>query len=176
MGEIRGFRVPLKYLSRLGVARTPEVQHLRQGTIKPLYLTSYLLVQACQHFWLVDCDDAAAIHLCSPYNSILAPFRRAVLAELRPFCKALSRANTKDTLSRKLHTRRLLPTHVPVGYRQQNAGFYIAVKQLKQLFKRLHVALIDSPHFRKYLKYCRFGYAAPFKLNLTLNNFSLLAK
>jgi len=58
--------------------------------------------------------------------------------------------------SRKLHTRRLLPTHVPVGYRQQNAGFYIAVKQSKQLFKRLHVALIDMMHREKFLQYCRF--------------------
>jgi hypothetical protein len=62
MGEIRGFHVPPKYPSRLGAASTPEVQHLRQRTIKPLYLTSYLLVQACQHLWLVHCDDAAAVH------------------------------------------------------------------------------------------------------------------
>jgi len=88
MGEIRGFRVPLKYLSRLGAAYTPEVQHLRQRTIKPLYLTSYLLVQACQHLWLVDFDDAEAVYLCSPYDSILAPFRFAVLAELRFFTKS----------------------------------------------------------------------------------------
>ena len=135
MGGIRGFRVPPKYPSRLGAARTPEVQYLRQRTIKPLYLTSYLLVQACQHLWLVDCDDAAAVHLCSPYDSILAPLRRAVLVELRSFHKALSRVSPKDTLSRKLHTRRLLSTHVSVGYRQQNAGFYIAVKQLKQLVR-----------------------------------------
>ena len=151
MGGIRGFHVPLKYPSRLGAARTPEAQHLRQRTIKPLYLTSYLLVQAYQHLWLVDCDDAAAVHLCSPYDSILAPLRRAVLAELRAFHKVLSRVNPKDTLSRKFHTRRLLSTHVPVGYRQQNAGFYIPVKQLKQLFKRLHVALIDSPRFKNLL-------------------------
>jgi len=95
MGEIRGFRVPLKYPSRLGAARTPEVPHLRQKTIKSLYLTSYLLVQACQHFWLVHCDDAAAVHLCSPYDSILAPLRRAVLAELRAFHKALSRVDRR---------------------------------------------------------------------------------
>ena len=156
MGEIRGFHVPPKYPSRLGAASTPEVQHLRQRTIKPLYLTSYLLVQACQHLWLVHCDDAAAVHLCSPYDSILAPLRRAVLAELRPFHKALSRVSPKDTLSRKLHTRRLLSTHVSVGYRQQNAGFYIAVKQLKQLFKRLHVALIDSAHSIIILQWCTF--------------------
>jgi hypothetical protein len=78
MGGIRGFRVPPKYPSRLGAASTPEVQHLRQRTIKALYLTSYRFG--------------------------------------------------------------------PVGYRQQNAGFYIAVKQSKQLFKRLHVALIDIVH------------------------------
>ena len=147
MGGIRGFRVPLKYPSRLGAANTPEALHLRQRTIKPLYLTSYLLVQAFQHLWLVHCDDAAAVYLCSPYDSILAPLRRSVLAELRTFHKVLFRVAPKVTLSRKLHTRRLLSTHVPVGYRQQNAGFYIAVKQLKQLLKRHHVALIDSPRF-----------------------------
>ena len=152
MGGIRGFHVPLKYPSRLGAARTPEVQHLRQRTIKPLYLTSYLLVQACQHLWLVDCDDAAAVHLCSPYDSILAPFHCAVLAELRPFHKALSRVSPKDTLSRKLHARRLLSTHVPVGYRQQNAGFNIAFKHLKQMLKRLNVALIDMVYFEKPLQ------------------------
>lgn len=67
------------------------------------------------------------------------------------FIRLFKNIMSTDETFRKLHTRRLLPTHVPVGYWQQNDGFYIAIKQSKQIFKRLHVALIDIVHFEKIL-------------------------
>ena len=52
-GGRRAYHVPLKYLRGLGLAYLPMVQRLCQMSKKHLYLTMYLLVQACQHLWLV---------------------------------------------------------------------------------------------------------------------------
>jgi hypothetical protein len=41
-----------------GAVYTPVVQHLRQGISESLFLTTYLLVQACQSLWLVSSHDA----------------------------------------------------------------------------------------------------------------------
>ena len=75
-GGIRDCHVPLKYPDRLGTAFTTGAQHLRQETLELLYLAPYLLVQACQHLWLVPLlTMLTAIHVCSPYDPILAPYR-----------------------------------------------------------------------------------------------------
>lgn len=64
-GNVRDYHVPWKYLTdRLGSAHTPVALHLRWRTLEPPYLSTYLLVQACQHLWLVYFNDAAAVHLC----------------------------------------------------------------------------------------------------------------
>ena len=57
-GEVRGCHVPQKYPDRLGAAFTPKARHLRQRSVKSLYLAIYLLVQAFQHLWLVLINDA----------------------------------------------------------------------------------------------------------------------
>ena len=147
MGGIRGFHVPLKYPSRLGAASTPEVQHLRQRTIKPLSLTSYRFgssLSAPLACWLWRCCSGSLM-----FTIRLNPcsFPPCGAGRVEAFSQSPLPGYPEGYFSRKLHTRRLLTTHVPVGYRQQNTGFYIAVKQSKQLFKRLHVALIDSPRF-----------------------------
>ena len=54
-------------------------------------------------FGLLTCNDAAAIHLCSPYDSIIAPTHRAVLAELRSFRKALSRVTRRLLFPKTSH-------------------------------------------------------------------------
>lgn len=48
-GDIRVYHVPLEYLHGLGLAYLPVVPQLRQMSGKHLVLTTYLLVQACQH-------------------------------------------------------------------------------------------------------------------------------
>ena len=65
-GNVRDYHVPRKYLTdRLGSAHTPVELHLRWRMLEPPYLSTYLLVQACQHLWLVYFfNDAAAVHLC----------------------------------------------------------------------------------------------------------------
>ena len=57
MGKHRAYHVPLEYLPGLGLAFLPVVLQLRQEKTKHLYLTTYLLVQAYQHLWLVSFDD-----------------------------------------------------------------------------------------------------------------------
>ena len=67
----------------------------------------------------------AAIHIHSPYDPILAPCRLGAGSVEVPSRFPLLDDHPRATLSRKLHTRRLLPAHVPVGYRQQNAGLNV---------------------------------------------------
>jgi hypothetical protein len=66
-----------------------------------------------------------AVHMYSPYDPILAPYRPDAGRVEIPSRFSLLEYIPRATLSRKLHTRRLLPTHVPVGYRQQNAGLKV---------------------------------------------------
>ena len=47
----------LSTMSGLGPAYSPVAQHLRQITDQYLFLSTYLLVQAYQHLWLVPRDD-----------------------------------------------------------------------------------------------------------------------
>ena len=47
-GELRAYHVPLVYPRGLGPSSTPVVLHLRQVTHEHLFLTTYLLVQACR--------------------------------------------------------------------------------------------------------------------------------
>jgi hypothetical protein len=57
-GGLRAYHVaPLKRRG-LGPASTPVARRLRRGSSEPPGLATYLLVQACQHLWLVLCDDA----------------------------------------------------------------------------------------------------------------------
>ena len=57
MGKQQVYHVPLEYLHGLGLAFLPVVLQLRQVKTKHLYLTTYLLVQASQHLWLVGFND-----------------------------------------------------------------------------------------------------------------------
>jgi hypothetical protein len=50
-------------MSNLGSARPPVVQHLRRRTLEPSYLTTHLLVKACQHLRLLLNNGSAAVHL-----------------------------------------------------------------------------------------------------------------
>jgi hypothetical protein len=56
-GGIRAYHVPHVYPDGLGPASSPVARHLRQAIKKHLRLTTYLLVQACQHLWLVPNHD-----------------------------------------------------------------------------------------------------------------------
>ena len=47
-GDLRAYHVPLVYPRGLGPSSTPVVLHLRQVTHEHLFLTTYLLVQACR--------------------------------------------------------------------------------------------------------------------------------
>ncbi len=67
----------------------------------------------------------AAIYLGSPYDSILAPYRPGAGRVEIPSRFSLLEFLSQATLSRELHTRRLLLTHVPVGYRQQYVGLKV---------------------------------------------------
>ena len=58
VGEVRAYHVPHEYQSGRGLVIAPEVQHLRAERSILRYLTTYLLVQACQHLWLVIRNDA----------------------------------------------------------------------------------------------------------------------
>jgi hypothetical protein len=52
-------------LSGLGLATPPVTRYLRQMSYEHLYLVTYLLVQACQHLWLVVSDDGSPrVHIC----------------------------------------------------------------------------------------------------------------
>ena len=57
MGKQQAYHVPLEYLPGLGLAFLPVVLQLRQVNTKHLHLTTYLLVQASQHLWLVSFND-----------------------------------------------------------------------------------------------------------------------
>jgi len=58
-GGLRAYHVALlKPLRGLGPASTPVARHLRRASSECPDLATYLLVQACQHLWLVLCDDA----------------------------------------------------------------------------------------------------------------------
>jgi len=63
-------------------------------------LPLYLLVKAYQQLSLFVMTMLAAIHMCSPYHP----------SQHRPIV-----VTGKVTLSRQLHTRKSLSTHVPVG-------------------------------------------------------------
>src|SRR5579871_2381259 len=56
-GRLLVFHVPREYQDGLGSASPPVVCCLRQRNRKPPILTTYLLVQACQHLWLVAHHD-----------------------------------------------------------------------------------------------------------------------
>jgi hypothetical protein len=57
-GGLRAYHVAPRKPRGLGRASTPVARHLRRGSSEPPDLATYLLVQACQHLWLVLCDDA----------------------------------------------------------------------------------------------------------------------
>jgi len=58
-GGLRTYHVALlKPLRGLGPASTPVARHLRRASSERPDLATHLLVQACQHLWLVLCDDA----------------------------------------------------------------------------------------------------------------------
>ncbi len=56
-GELQAYHVLHEYQSRLGSAFSPVAHHLRQRRFESLNLATYLLVQACQHLWLVVHHD-----------------------------------------------------------------------------------------------------------------------
>jgi hypothetical protein len=57
MGKQRAYHVPYTYLMGVGSACSPMAVRLRQGSAKAPAPATYLLVQASQHLWLVDCND-----------------------------------------------------------------------------------------------------------------------
>ena len=57
-GELRVYHVASLKPRGLDPASTPVARHLRWGSSKPPDLATCLLAQACQHLWLVLCDDA----------------------------------------------------------------------------------------------------------------------
>ena len=54
---LRAYPVPPVFQSGAGPSISPAVQHSRWTIGKSPYLTAHLLVQACQHLWLVWHDD-----------------------------------------------------------------------------------------------------------------------
>ena len=82
-GRVRGCHVPLIYPDRLGAACTPVARHLRQRTLEPLYLTTYLLVQACQHLWLDKRCRCLQRFTCVHHTTRSLLLTALVLAELR---------------------------------------------------------------------------------------------
>jgi hypothetical protein len=144
-GEQRAYHVPrVELLGGLGRASTPVVQHLRVPSSERHNLTTYLLVQACQHLWLVLCDDAngASPGLTLPPDPGPRPpwcwQSPCRLARSRPgtaLPRDATRADARnslttslklenpaeDTLSRELRTPPFPATHVPVGYNWQNS-------------------------------------------------------
>ncbi len=44
-------------MNGVGLAFAPVAQRLRQEILQLLFLATYLLVQACQHLWLVRSHD-----------------------------------------------------------------------------------------------------------------------
>ncbi len=66
--------------SRLGSAFPPVVQHLRQRTVDSLNLTTYFLVQACQHLWLVVHDDVYQQFTFINHTTQFERLRRLMLA------------------------------------------------------------------------------------------------
>jgi len=57
-GELRAYHVASLKPRGLGPASTPVARQLRRVSSEYPDLATYLLVQACQHLWLVPCDDA----------------------------------------------------------------------------------------------------------------------
>src|SRR6516162_1437549 len=57
-GGLRAYRVAPPKPRGLGPASTPVARHLRRESSEPPDLATHLLVQACQHLWLVLCDGA----------------------------------------------------------------------------------------------------------------------
>ena len=57
-GGLRAYHVAPPKPRGLGPASTPVARHLRRGSSEPPDLATHLLVQACQHLWLVLCDGA----------------------------------------------------------------------------------------------------------------------
>src|SRR6266481_7767613 len=66
-GRRRAYHVPSRLRCGLGRASSPVVRQLRRRSSEPPVLTTYLLVQACQHLALGLCDDdSTALHMCCP--------------------------------------------------------------------------------------------------------------
>jgi hypothetical protein len=57
-GGLRAYHVASPKPRGLGPASTPVARHPRGRSSEPPNLATHLLVQACQHLWLVLCDDA----------------------------------------------------------------------------------------------------------------------
>jgi len=57
-GGLRAYHVASPRPRGLGPASTPVARHLRRTSSERPDLATHLLVQACQHLWLVLCDDA----------------------------------------------------------------------------------------------------------------------
>lgn len=77
LGELRAYHVSRECQSGLGLASSPVARRLRQVSSKHLNLATYLLVQACQHLWLVLSNDVYQRFTCvALYHSILVPDHR----------------------------------------------------------------------------------------------------
>ena len=72
--ELRAYHVSRACQSGLGLASPPVARRLRQVSWEHLILATYLLVQACQHLWLVLSNDVYQRFTCVVlYHSILVP-------------------------------------------------------------------------------------------------------
>ena len=93
-----------------------------RGRETPLYLATYLLVQASQRFWLVDLTTfiSSSPELAMPStlapNRFSASSRRALSREARPPWVG------EVTLSQELRTARSPRPHVLVGYQWSHTG------------------------------------------------------
>ncbi len=92
-------------ISNLGSAPPPVVQHLRRRTLEPSRLTTYLLVKACQHLWLLQFNGSAAVHLIINHIALSWLPTALMLAELSLPHGSLS----KNRSSSGFITRRFIP-------------------------------------------------------------------
>jgi len=122
-GRHRAYHVSCTCPHGLGPTYPPVVQRLRQTRWQRLYLTTHLLVQACQHLslvnfhdvyrWFTSVDHTAPSWLPTPLVLVVTASAHASAAILVD----------EATLSQELRTPPLPATHVLVGYRWQNNGW-----------------------------------------------------
>ena len=106
----------------LGRASSPVARHLRGVSSEHPVLATYLLVQACQHLWLV-LHDGVYQHFTGVDHTTRSwsPTTLMLAVAVSAHAPTTTRAG-EDTLSGELRTPSLPRTHVPVGYRRQNGG------------------------------------------------------